>query len=271
MRPWLYQGALPLLGDIAVPAYYFWLAMGFIAASGIVVRESRRSGVHVPYALDLALIVLVGSLVGARIGHIVFENPQGYIEDPIRLLQVWKGGYVLYGGLVFNVTAMAIYIRWRRMGFWKVADVYAPAVAIGFGVGRLGCLSAGCCYGRPSDWPFGFQLPWGVTLASSQVPAHLRGVELHPTQAYLCLLGLGLFLWISRVRRHQRYHGQAFLHLLALYAVGRSSVELFRYDLDRGTYLGEMLSTSQLLSVPLFVAALIGMRTLSKKLPLTAA
>jgi len=268
MSPWLFQGALPLLGEVAIPAYYFWLAMGFIVASGVVVREARRSGLHIPHALDLALIVLVGSLVGARLGHIVFENPEAYLRNPIRVLQVWKGGYVLYGGFIFNVTAMAIYIRWRRMGFWKVADVYAPAVAVGFGVGRLGCLSAGCCFGRPSDWPLGVQLPWGVTLASSQVPAGLRGVELHPTQAYLSLLGLTLFLWTSHLRGRQRYHGQAFLHLLALYAVGRPVVEFFRFDLDRGTYWGDMLSTSQLISIQVLVAALVGMRVLSKRLPI---
>ena len=264
MRPWFFEGTFPLVGEIAVPAYFFWLAAAFVAASFVVVREARRSGERVPYMLDLAVIVLVGSLVGARLGHVLFENPGAYLRDPMRLLQVWRGGFVYYGGLIFNVTAMAIYIRWRGLSFWRVADVYAPAVAMGLGIGRLGCLSAGCCFGRPVDWPLGVALPWGVTLASSQVPKHLHGVLLHPTQAYACMLGLALFVWVSRLRGRQQYDGQAFLHLLALYSVGRALIEVFRLDLERGVYLG-LVSTSQLLGIPIFASALLGMRILRRR------
>ena len=157
-----------------------------------------------------------------------------------------------------------MYIRIKGLDFWRVFDVFAPAMALGVGLGRLACLSAGCCYGRPVDWPLGVALPWGVTLASSQVPAHLHGVLLHPTQAYISAVGLGIFLWLGRVRSRQRYDGQAFLHLLALYAVGRSLVEVFRFDLERGVYFG-WLSTSQMVSVPLLVGALVGMRVLSRR------
>lgn len=264
MRPWFFEGSLPLVGEIAIPAYFFWLAAAFIAASFVVVREARRSGQPIPYMLDLAVIVLIGSLVGARLGHVLFENPGAYLRDPLRLLQVWRGGFVYYGGLIFNVTAMAIYIRWRGLSFWRVADVYAPAVAMGLGIGRLGCLSAGCCFGRPVDWPFGVALPWGVTLASSQVPEHLHGVLLHPTQAYSCMLGLALFVWVSRLRGRQQYDGQAFLQLIALYSVGRAVIEAFRLDIERGVYLG-IFSTSQLLGIPVLAAALIGMRILRRR------
>ena len=264
MKPWVLDGDLPLLGALAVPGYYFWLCIAFIMATNVVAQESRRSALPVRRMLDLGLIVLVASLVGARLGHILFENPGAYLEDPSRLLRVWEGGFVYYGGVLFCWACMAVYIRWRGLRFLQVMDVFTPAAALGLCFGRLGCLSAGCCYGRPIDFPFGTPLPWGVSFFSGQVPRALEGVPLHPTQLYLSMLGLGLFLWIRHVRNHQRYDGQAFFHMLIGYAVGRSVVEVFRFDLGRGVYL-DWISTSQLVSIPLVVAALIGMRVLGRR------
>lgn len=264
MKPWVIEGDIPLLGALAVPGYYFWLTIAFIMGTNVAVREARRSGIPVKQMLDMALIVLLGSLVGARLGHILFENPQSYLDDPMKLLRIWQGGFVYYGGFLFNLACMYVYIRWRGLVFLRVADVFAPVIGLGLCFGRLGCLSAGCCYGRPVDFPLGFPLPWGLTFFSGQVPRALEGVPLHPTQLYLSVLGLALFLWTSRVRRRQKYDGQAFLHLTAWYAVGRSVVELFRFDVDRGVYWG-WISTSQLVSVPLLAAALVGMWALGRR------
>jgi phosphatidylglycerol---prolipoprotein diacylglyceryl transferase len=264
MRPWLFEGSLPLLGEVAVPAYYFWLAMAFVVGVNIAVREAKRSGERVDRILDLAMIALVSSLVGARLGHIVFVEPENYLADPLRLLQVWRGGFVMYGGLLTCILTMGLYVRWRGMGFWRVCDISAPVLAVGIGLGRLGCLSAGCCYGRPVDWPFGVAMPWGIVLDSSQVPIGLRDVALHPTQAWTSLLGLALFLYVGRIRRKPAYDGQAFLHVVALYAVGRSLIEVFRFDTVRGVYWG-VLSTSQLISVPLLVGAVLAMTLLARR------
>jgi len=155
-------------------------------------------------------------------------------------------------------------VKLRGMSFWRVCDVYAPVLAMAIGLGRLGCLSAGCCYGKPVDWPLGVPMPWGVVLHSSQVPDALQGVPLHPTQAWTSLLGLAIFVYLGRIRRAPAYDGQAFLHLIALYAVGRSVIELFRADEVRGVYW-ELLSTSQLVSVPLLVGAVLGMHVLARR------
>ncbi len=264
MKPWFLECEIPLLGSLAVPGYYFWLTAAFVMGTNVAVREARRSGLPVKEILDLGLIILVTSLIGARLGHILFENPEAYLDDPTKLLRIWQGGFVYYGGFLFCTACMAVYIRWRGMSFLRVADVFAPVIGMGLCLGRLGCLSAGCCYGKPIDFPLGTALPWGLTFFSGQVPRALEGVPLHPTQLYLSALGLGLFLWTSHLRRRQRYDGQPFLHLLALYALGRSAVELFRFDLDRGVYWG-WLTTSQLVSLPLLALALFGMWALSRR------
>lgn len=265
MKPWIFDGHLPLLGQVSVPGYYFWLAVAFIAGAFVVTREARRAGVPTKVVLDLALIVLVGSLVGARLGWILTVKPGVYLEDPLRVFQVWRGGFVYYGGFVFNTLCMWAYIRWRRLDFWQLADVYAPALGMGVCLGRMACFSAGCCYGRPADWPLGVEVPWGVTFHQGPMPAALEGIPLHPTQLYQSLLGLVLFLAAMWVVRHKRYEGQAFLVVVIGYAVGRSIVEVFRSDLERGVYLGGLVSTSQLISIPLVIGAAVAMAVLSRR------
>jgi len=266
MKPWIFQGHLPLLGEVAVPGYYFWLTVALLLATSVAVREARRSGVPVARILDLMLFVVVGGLVGGRLGHILFENPQAYLANPLRVLQFWKGGLVFYGGFLFCMAFFTAYVWFRKMDFWRTADVIAPAGAMSLAIGRLGCFSAGCCYGKPIDFPLGWPLPWGVTYFSGQVPHALEGIPLHPTQLYSSMLAVVWFLWVMRVKRNARYDGQAFLHLVVLYTVGRSVVELFRFDLERGVYWG-WISTSQMISVPLIIAALVGMRMLSRRRP----
>ncbi len=255
MKPWLFVGDLPLVGQLAIPGYYFWLAVAFVVFTQVAVREGRRSGIEAARVVDLSLIVLGGAMVGGRLGHVLFENPHGYLADPLRLLRFWQGGFVYYGGFLLCTALMAAYVRWRRMSFWVVADVFAPALALALGVGRMACFSAGCCYGRPITFPLGAPLPWGVRMASGQVPSSLHDVSLHPTQLYLCLLGLVSFLVVMAVRRRQTVPGQAFLTYVALYAVGRSIVEVFRGDVARGVYLGGWLSTSQVIAAVLLTAS----------------
>jgi phosphatidylglycerol---prolipoprotein diacylglyceryl transferase len=264
MRPWIFDGRLPLIGSISIPGYYFWLAVAFIAVAFVVTREARREGIPTKTVLDLALIVFVGSLVGARLGWIITVKPEAYLEDPLRIFQVWRGGFVYYGGFLFNTLCMWAYIRWRRLDFWRIADVYAPALGMAICLGRMACYSAGCCFGRPADFPFGVPVPWGVTFHAG-VPLAFRDIPLHPAQLYQSLLGLILFLVAMRVLRHKRYHGQAFLVTVIGYAIGRSIVEIFRADPERGVYLGGVVSTSQLISIPLVIVPLIVMAVLSRR------
>ncbi len=262
MRPWVFRYIVPenvpLLGgqDLSIPSYFFFLTLGFMIATNIVIREAERSREDVRAMLDLAILILISGLVGGRLGHILFEMPELYIEHPEYILQFWRGGLVYYGGLLLSIAVALVFCKRRKLDFWRVADIYAPAIAFGLAFGRMGCLSAGCCYGKPSDFPFGWRVPWGITFYSGQVPPDLRGIPLHPTQIYEAVGSLLIYFYLVRLRKRQQYDGQVWWTFLAIYAAMRYVIEFFRFDVDRGVYLHGWLSTSQIIGAIIIVVSL---------------
>jgi phosphatidylglycerol:prolipoprotein diacylglycerol transferase len=175
---------------------------------------------------------------------------------------------VFYGGLIVAV-AVALYYLWRhRMPVWSVTDVFAPGIALGHVIGRLGCFFAGCCFGRPTN------VPWAVTFHSQYAAQNVGtplNVPLHPTQIYEAgaeLLILGLLL--ATERRGRTFPGRTFWTYLLLYGISRFVIEIYRGD-PRGS-IG-MFSTSQaisLLIVPFSIVMLLYLARRFAPAPTTA-
>jgi len=166
------------------------------------------------------------------------------------------GGWVFYGGALGGVFAVIAWARWRGLDPWSLLDVFSVATAFGLVFGRLGCLGGGCCYGRVADWPLGAAVPWAVRYyRRGQIPEDLLSVPLHPTPLYAGVLALVLFVALSWWRRRQRFRGEVLLAFLVLYGLGRSVVELFRGDVERGLFFGGMVSTSQIVGLTSAVIA----------------
>lgn len=271
MRPWVIRYIVPenwpIIGgvDLSIPGYFFFLTLGFMLATNIIIRETERAKDDVRTMLDLAILVLIGGLVGGRLGHILFEMPQLYIEHPEYILQFWRGGLVYYGGFLFCALIAIVFCRVKKLNFWRVADIFAMGTAFGLVFGRMGCLSAGCCYGKPADFPGGWMVPWNITFFSGQVPPELRGIPLHPTQIYEAVCCVFLYIGLVVLRRRQTFDGQIIWVFLASYAVLRTLIEVFRFDEDRGVYLGGALSTSQIISICLLSGAAIMLPILSRR------
>lgn len=260
MQPWLLRFSVPGFGEIMVSSYFTWLVVGLVLSAEVAVREAKRSGESPSAFLRLSALAIVAGLVGGRLGHAVFTSPSLYLEEPLRVLQFWRGGMVYYGGFLGAVAAVAWWCRRKQRSLLHVADILAPAVPLGIAFGRLGCLSAGCCYGRPIDWGTGIEWPWAVTYLAGQVPLPLKGIPLHPVQAYASLGAIALFVLLCWVRHNQRFEGQTVATLLIGYGLLRSLLELFRLDMVRGfvleDLLGQSISTSQAISLPLVLAGL---------------
>lgn len=255
MRPWLFHTHLPGVGQFALSAWFSFLVLALTVGMVVAAQEARRAGDSPVHLLRAGMIGALAGVVGGRLGHLFTSNRDTYLDDPLALLRFWEGGMVLYGGLVLGVGAGILHLRRNGMPLLRSADSAAPALMLGIAIGRVGCLSAGCCYGRPIDWGTGIEWPWGIVFLQGVPPEILRGIPLHPTQVYSSLAGLSLFAGLRWLRGRQSFDGQVFGIFLIAYALMRSVIEAVRLDLERGfvlpDLLGEAISTSQAISLPI--------------------
>lgn len=243
MHPVLFR-----IGGFAVYSYGLFVAMGFLAGMALAIREARRVALDPDKISDLFFWVIIAAIVGSRLLYVAVEI-RSFLSAPLEIFKIWKGGLVFYGGLILAFMVIVFFIRRKQLPFWITMDVLAPSLAIGQVFGRMGCLFAGCCYGRPAD------LPWAVTFTDPDSLAPLY-VPLHPTQLYEAGAVLLIFLVLMLVREVKRFEGQVMWTYVFLYSVARFVIENYRGDY-RGMVWGDMLSTSQFISVFLAITALI--------------
>ncbi len=267
MNPVLFR--VPFL-DVPYHAYGFFLAVAFLCGMALAVREGKRQGYASNPIVQMAFLGIVTSLLGSRLLHLVMVEREAFFQDPAMFFRFTRGGYAFYGGFLAGVVTLWAFCKMRGWRFLQAMDVYVPGIAFGLMFGRTGCLLAGCCHGRVIEEPLPgwlsgllpFEWPSWFALTFPQEAGGLGSIHDHPlvpTQPLSGLACLGIFLiLVLVVAPRKRYHGQVFVWLCLLYAVARSTVELFRGD-DRGLYFNEALSTSQLVSVPV---VLMGLATL---------
>ncbi len=244
------------IGPFALHTYGVFVAMAFLSAIALALREARREGEDANKILDLSLYILVAAIVGSRILY-VLVNWSAFRHDPFEIVRIWHGGLVFYGGFIGALIAALWYIRRKGLPLLKTADIVAPSIAFGQFVGRIGCFFSGCCYGKTCD------LPWAVifTHAESLAPT---GVPLHPTQLYSALNSLLIFLVLVGLKRIKGFEGQIFWAYVLLYGVTRFILEHFRGD-ERGMFIEGMLSTSQLIGPIMAVIAIAMMIILRRR------
>jgi phosphatidylglycerol:prolipoprotein diacylglycerol transferase len=242
-------GPIPLLGiTIPIHTYGFLIAIGFLCAVSIIKRLAARSKLDIDQTLDLTFWSLLIGFIGARILFIITRF-SSFMADPIAMFKVWEGGLVFLGGPIAVIPFVIWYVRKHRMPIWKTLDTLAPGLVVAHMFGRFGCLSAGCCYGKPTGTSF------GVRLYSDLVDRPLQGIPLHPTQLYEASSLFILFLGLLYVFKNKKFDGQVALTYLLTYPIIRSIIEVFRGDLIRGFIIDDVLSTSQFISILVFIAA----------------
>ena len=143
------------------------------------------------------------------------------------------------------------------MPFWETVDIVVIGAPIGQFFGRIGCNFAGCCYGKICS------LPWAITFNSSHSIAP-TGISLHPTQLYSAFYNLLIFLALMFLRKQKKFNGQIICFYMIFYSIARFSVEFFRGD-DRGYFLVQSVSTSQAISIIIFILAIFCYAFLAKK------
>ena len=253
-------GPIPV-GPLTVYSYGVLLAASYLLGLRLAMWRAKRWGLDPGRVLDLGIYIIIAALVGAKLLLLVtdFDQFRGSWDD---LLSLARSGGVFYGGLILAVIVAFWYIAKHRMPFWTTCDVFAPGIALGHVTGRLGCLAAGCCYGRPTD------VPWAIVFTNPLAAANVGtplGIPLHPTQIYEAgaeLLILGFIL--ATERRGRQFAGRTFWLYILLYAVSRYIIEMYRGD-PRGEVFG--FSTSQFISLVLGPLSLIMLGWLSRTTP----
>jgi len=241
------------LGSLTVHWYGVMLALAFLAGIWTAGRRAPRNGIAGEKIADIGLWLIVGAVVGARTLFVISYWREEFAGKPLwEIFMVQHGGLVYYGGLIGATLAGVLYARARNLPLWKVADILAPSIALGYVFGRIGCLLNGCCYGRACDLPWAIRFPEG----HETHPAGLAAAPVHPTEIYESLLSLGFYFALALLYRRKRFDGQVFATYLMGYALLRSFVEMFRGDYS-AEHLHGGLTPAHLVSVGIFVAGAV--------------
>jgi phosphatidylglycerol:prolipoprotein diacylglycerol transferase len=271
MFPELFR--IPFL-NFTLNTYGLLLAVSFITGLYLMARLAERDGLDRNRVYDLGLWVLAASLLGSKLLMIATEWDY-YRANPRQIftLDFFRSGGAFYGGFLAAVIASVIIMRLYHLPWWRTADVFAPGIAIGQAIGRLGCFSAGCCWGKPTTGPLGVHFSergheiTGVpTMVDHLTDAAQREIwlqklggpfaalSLHPTQLYEAAATALIFAFLLWLRRRRQFDGQIVLAYAILYAIARFTIEFWRDD-PRGVIIG--LSTSQFIAIMLFIGSVI--------------
>lgn len=206
-------------------------------------------------AIDLSIIIMVFGFIGARLFHVIYENPEIYIKSPLQIFKFWQGGFVLYGGVFSSALAGVVFLKIKKQRVLDWLNALAPIVCWGYLMGRFATLLSGSGYGRATTLPWGIIYPVGP-----EAPA---GIPVHPTPVYSMLwqgLILVLLIYLERTKNNFfNRSGNLFFLFVLLHSLGRAVIEQFRADYRGAEWLN--FSVSTWISLILFLLALWSLRT----------
>ena len=234
-----------VIGPIPIRLYGLMIGLGFIIGVFLAARRAKKEGINPDRVMDLGVYVLLSAIVGSRI-LFVLTNLGAFAANPLDAFALWKGGLVFYGGLIAAVPIGIWYVKRHGLPVWQTADIVAPSIALAHAFGRLGCFFAGCCYGAPCNGP--------VCITYNDIHSIApQGVPLFPTQLMESGGDLLIFAALIVLHRYKKFDGQVFWTYGLAYAVLRFIIEFFRGDEIRGLYFDNLISTSQIIAIGIFV------------------
>jgi phosphatidylglycerol:prolipoprotein diacylglycerol transferase len=230
------------------------VAAGFLFGLLWAGRRAKAAGIEPSQVSDLGVWLIVAGMGGAKLFHVALfwdEFMTGWRMEGLKSL---REGFVFYGGFIAACVATIVFARCRQLNLWKLADAFAPAVALGHALGRLGCFFNGCCYGTPTTCALGVKFPAGHLM---------HDIPVHPTQLYEVAGNLALMVGLLVWERRQRFAGQVWWMYVTSYGVVRLVVEYWRGDYAERMF--GLFSAGQVVAAAMVVTGLVALQIMGRK------
>ena len=226
------------IGPLHVNMYGIMFALGFLAAIILATREAKKRNIKKEIIQDLALYLLIGAIVGARLFYVIFYWPKNSPLTFLDIFKIWEGGLAFFGGFIGALTIGYAYLKKNKLNFWIYADIFTVPLVIGHIFGRLGDYFVGGHPGKVTN------LPWAI---------YLHNALRHPIVLYE-IIGLCIIVIIlSNLKKFKFFSGFLFLSYVMLYSIQRTILDFFRIESTDPKYLG--LTPSQYIVIVLFIIA----------------
>lgn len=236
-----------------IHTYGLFVGIAIVSSIYVATKLGVQSGLKEKDLNRLFIAGVLAGLIGGRFFY-ALEDLQHFIEHPLEFFLINQGGLTVYGALIIGVATWIFLIKRHRMPLMKTLDALVVSLPLGLAIGRMGCFSAGCCYGKTI---VGDHVPWYAIKFPADVNSFAPvGQFLYPTQ--LMDLTYNLFIFIVLIvfrKKFQKYDGQSVWLFMILYGIFRSIVEVFRGDMERGFIINNYLSVSQAISIPIVIFA----------------
>jgi phosphatidylglycerol:prolipoprotein diacylglycerol transferase len=220
--------------------------LGFASSLLIVKYQIRKRGLELEadFVETLYSYLIVGLLLGARLGYVIFYNAAYYLDNPLEIFSIWQGGMSFHGGFIGVLLGGLLFCKRYRVDYWLIADLVVVTVPIGLGLGRLGNFINGELYGRVTN------VPWAMIFPGESLPRH-------PSQLYEFLLeGVVLFIILWSMKGKVK-SGQLIALFLVFYGIFRIVAEFFREPDPQIGYIMGVITMGQILSCLMVVAGTI--------------
>ena len=236
------------LGFLEIRWYGLIMALSFLVGSLIAVKLGKKRNLSKDTIYDFLLYLIPISIVFARLFHVFLYNFSYYIENPMQIIQIWKGGVSLYGGLTGALISGLIFSKKNKIPFYDLADVFIIPFSFGIIFGRIGNFINQELYGKITN------LPWGVKF--DNVPG-LR----NPAQIYEAIGHLMIFLMLLYLWKKDKPRGLIFYSFIIIYSIFRFFMEFLRED--QAVFIG--LTITQIIIIPILITSILLIKNLKKK------
>lgn len=236
------------IGHIGIYLFGVTIAIGILAGLYVMSIEAKRKGLNSDKMLDLALFTIIAAVLGARVYYIIAFDLGFYLKNPLEIIKINSGGLSIQGGLIGGILFAAWYTKKKGISFLKAADAFAPGIAIGQAIGRIGC----DVFGIPMKTIYF----WGI---------NIDGQTLHPAQMYEMLLDLILFTYLWSRKGKIKYNGEIFIKYIIGFSINRAIVEIFRTN---PIVIGP-LTVAHVTSIIIIIIALVANRVIKNRSHIT--